>query len=106
MSTDDQLAALTTTASRETLPSNSELTHAHAGLVAQALTARGRSDPAALVQVAFEQLLCRPPAAEELELCVKFLTTSPSPASDAGYRRSYERLVHSLMNHYEFRMMR
>jgi hypothetical protein len=42
--------------------------------------------------------LCRAPTAEELDLCTKFLAGKPSP--------SWVRLVHGLMNHYEFRTLR
>jgi len=98
---------------------NSELTIKHARLLAHDLAARVGSDPADFTRSAFEQVLSRPPTAQELQTCVEFLSqqeqryrlrTAPVagtvtegklPASDPVLR-ARENLAHVLLNHHDF----
>jgi hypothetical protein len=95
-----------------------------ARLLARSLTAKTGSDAETFTVAAFEQVLTRPPTRDELVECVSFLSQrmlrysqggSPSPAETdptgkAPARdpslRSRENLVHVLMNHNDFVMIR
>src|SRR5262249_42823940 len=98
---------------------NSELTVTHARLLARTLAAKSGTDAAAFTTAAFEQVLSRPPTAEELAECVAFLKQRaqrysegkepPPAAADAEGRlpssqpalRARENLVHVLLNHHD-----
>ena len=97
---------------------NSELTLKHARLLARDLAAEAGSEAEAFVTAAFEQVLARPPTAEELAECVAFLrqqarryteakalpavaADGSRPAADPALR-ARENLVHVLMNHHDF----
>jgi hypothetical protein len=98
---------------------NSELTLRHARLLARTLHTKVGSDPTAFVTAGFEQVLSRPPTAEELAECATFLKeqtqrhaagkTPPvppdgdgqSPAADPALR-ARENLIHVLLNHNDF----
>lgn len=78
---------------------NSDLTRNQARLIAQALAAKVGADPAIFTRTAFERVLCRPPTADEAMVCIKFLGSKAE-------ERLREDLLHSLLNHYEFRTAR
>jgi hypothetical protein len=98
---------------------NSELTRKHAQLLARRLEAQA-SDATAFTTAAFEQVLSRPPTADELAECLAFLTEQSQRSSEAqggqtesghqGKRslvvdstpRARESLVHVLLNHHDF----
>jgi hypothetical protein len=78
---------------------NSDLTRSQAKLIAQTLAAKMGAEPERFIKAAFERVLCRPPSADETSVCTKFLGSKAS-------ERQREDLVHSLLNHYEFRTAR
>ena len=96
---------------------NSKLTLVHSRLLARAL-AMAHADAAKFVQAAYEQVLSRPAAANELGLCLEFLkaqevafradpstlknTSDGSLPSHNPRLRAREKLVHALFNHHEF----
>jgi hypothetical protein len=98
---------------------NSELTLKHSRLLARALSAQTSTDPVSFTTAAFEQILSRPPTAEELAECVAFLQRQTQryseskagpptaanevrlPATDSALR-ARENLVHVLLNHHDF----
>jgi hypothetical protein len=99
---------------------NSEVTLVHARLLARQLATRTGSDATAFTIAAFEQVLSRPPTAQELDECVAFLNrqaqqfnkTKPKvpvysgsdghvPAAEPTLR-ARESLVHVLLNHNDF----
>lgn len=101
---------------------NSELTLAHAKLLAQTLLKRTGTDPDRFLSAAFEQTLCRQPTAQERKLCTAFLreqsrrsqktqpqVTAATPATDTKSNsgletavRPYEHLILILFNHNDF----
>jgi hypothetical protein len=101
---------------------NSSLALAQSRLLARSLSAwTGTSDAPSFVRMGFEQVLSRPPTAQELALCLQFLheqTTlltggktktasagapaSPVPPSAEPGQRARENLIHVLMNHNDF----
>lgn len=96
---------------------NSELTIKHARLAARALSSKLGAEPEPFVKAAFEQVLSRPPSADELTECVAFLQEqvklygpNRNPAAVADERtpssdpivRARENLVRILMNHHDF----
>jgi hypothetical protein len=95
---------------------NSELTLRHARVLARALAAQAGPDPAAFTAAAYERVLSRPPAPQEMAECVGFLQEQArrhagagappdpdgrSPAADPALR-ARENLVHVLLNHHDF----
>lgn len=105
---------------------NSTLTLSQARLLAkklmESLPGRPQDDPAdPFIQAAFVHILCRPPTADELAACRKFLTSESAtlanttsltaftagpaatvnPAADPA-QRARENLVHVLFNHNDF----
>ena len=78
---------------------NSDLTRNQARLIAAILTAKAGKDQAIFAMAAFERVLCRPPTDDEAMVCIKFLGGNAE-------ERLREDLVHSLLNHYEFRTAR
>ena len=78
---------------------NSDLTRNQSRLIAQALATKVGADPAIFAKAAFERVLCRPPTVHEVMVCMKFLGSKAD-------ERLREDLVHSLLNHYEFRTAR
>jgi hypothetical protein len=101
---------------------NSSLALGQARLLARSLSRKiGTSDAAAFVKAGFEQVLSRPPTAEETAECVRFLreqtallargkkltasvgapASSVPPAADPA-QRARENLIHVLMNHNDF----
>jgi hypothetical protein len=99
---------------------NSELTLVQSRLLARRLAAECGSE-AEFVSAAFEQVLARPVAAEELQECIQFLAqqaellsahrsrlTGTTDLSDGGKPavdlalRARETLVHALLNHHDF----
>jgi hypothetical protein len=101
---------------------NSSLALEQARLLARSLSQKvGTSNAAGFVKAGFEQVLSRPPTAEEAATCVQFLheqttllasgnnlTTagaakvSPVPAAADPAERARENLIHVLMNHNDF----
>jgi hypothetical protein len=101
---------------------NSSLALEQSRLLAHSLSRKiGTSDAASFVKAGFEQVLSRPPTAEETAACVQFLheqtrllaggkgltasnTTPVSrvPASADPGLRARENLIHVLMNHNDF----
>jgi hypothetical protein len=102
---------------------NSELTLKQSRLLARQLASQVGADLAAFTTAAFARVLSRPPTAAEVAECVGFLaerterysnrsimpaTTGQDgqlPAADAGLR-ARENLVHVLLNHHDFVMVR
>src|SRR5262249_34826649 len=99
---------------------NSELTLRHARLLAREVAAKTEANAAAFTVAAFERVLSRPPTNDELAECVTFLkeqaarlgigkpgvdADGKTPAGDPALR-ARENLVHVLMNHHEFVMVR
>jgi hypothetical protein len=105
---------------------NSSLALEQSRLLARSLSQKiGTSDAAVFVNAGFEQVLSRPPTAEETAACVQFLReqtrllaggkelTAPNGASvsrvpaaaDPG-QRARESLIHVLMNHNDFMTIR
>src|SRR5262249_37002826 len=100
---------------------NSDVVRKHSRLLARSLAAKVGNDAAAFTKATHEATLTRLPTADELAECVGFLqqqeqafqgaklplaakdgsTPSPDPAL-----RARENLVHVLMNHHEFAMIR
>ena len=78
---------------------NSDLTRNQARLIAQALATRVGADGPLFTKAAFERVLCRPPTNDEAMVATKFL-------GGKAEERLREDLVHSLLNHYEFRTAR
>ncbi len=101
---------------------NSSLALGQSRLLARSLSHKiGTSDAAAFVKAGFEQVLSRPPTAEESAACVQFLreqtallaggnklsasegaSVSPVPAAADPAQRAKENLIHVLMNHNDF----
>src|SRR5262249_25658840 len=100
---------------------NSTLVLAQARLLARSLTKETGERPAAFILAAFEQVLGRPPTAEEQSECLKFLAdqavllaerprlspfasgpANPVPPAADPHLRAREDLVHVLLNHNEF----
>jgi hypothetical protein len=101
---------------------NSSLALEQSRLLARTLSQKvATSDSAAFIKAGFEQVLCRPPTAEETAACVQFLreqtallvgskkltasegeSVSPVPAATDPAQRARENLVHVLMNHNDF----
>src|SRR5262249_4267786 len=87
---------------------NSSLVLAQSRNLARSLTREVGESPTAFVTAAFEQVLSRPPTAEECSTCERFLASQASllrgrvnvPA-DLN-QRAREDLVHVLLNHNEF----
>jgi hypothetical protein len=86
---------------------NSELVLTHARLIARQLAGKTGDDAAAFVNAAFEQVLARPPTADELAECATFLKEQAQrlgqskSAADAALR-ARENLVQVLLNHNDF----
>ncbi|HZY84460.1 MAG TPA: DUF1553 domain-containing protein, partial [Gemmataceae bacterium] len=99
---------------------NSSLALAQSRLLARALSKEAGPDQV-FVQAAFEQVLGRPPTADEQVACRKFLADqaalladrkkltafgagapAPVPASADAALRAREGLIHVLLNHHEF----
>jgi hypothetical protein len=78
---------------------NSDLTRNQARLIAAILAAKAGKDQTIFAKAAFERVLCRLPTADEAMVCMKFLGSKAD-------ERLREDLVHSLLNHYEFRTAR
>jgi hypothetical protein len=100
---------------------NSELAVVQSRNLATALTADaglGVENDAAFIGAAFETVLCRPPTVDELAACGEFLASQRSlllqsapPGSDVASvidpaQRSREGLVHVLLNHNDFVVVR
>jgi hypothetical protein len=105
---------------------NSSLALAEARLLARSLSQQaGTTDAAAFVRAGFEQVLSRPPTVEESAACVRFLreqaalladgkkltassgaAASPVPPAADPAQRARENLIHVLMNHNDFVMIR
>jgi hypothetical protein len=101
---------------------NSSLALEQSRLLARSLSRKiATSDAAAFVKAGFEQVLCRPPTAEETVACGQFLSeqtallaggqkltpsdgalVSPVPAAADPAQRARENLIHVLMNHNDF----
>jgi hypothetical protein len=100
---------------------NSELAVVQSRNLAATLSAEVGMEPdnnPAFIAAAFETVLCRPPTDDELVACGEFLTSqrslllqSAQPGSDAATvidpaQRSREGLVHVLLNHNDFVVVR
>jgi uncharacterized protein DUF1553 len=101
---------------------NSTLTLRQARLLARALDGQVGSDQVSFVTSAFERVLSRPPTRDELAECLAFLslreqklarTSSAGPVDKDGSTparnpalRARENLVHVLLNHHDFVMIR
>ncbi len=105
---------------------NSSLALAQARRLAGTLSRQiGTADATAFVKVGFEQVLSRPPTDQESAACVKFLNeqaallakgkklttsagapASPVPPAADPVQRARENLIHVLMNHNDFVMIR
>jgi hypothetical protein len=104
---------------------NSDLSARQSRVLARALAESSGSDPSAFTLAAFERVLSRTPTRDELVECVSFLqhrersatasaATTPAPPADPEGKtpstspalRARENLVHVLMNHHDFVMIR
>jgi hypothetical protein len=101
---------------------NSSLALEQSRLLARSLSARmGTANAETFVRVGFEQVLSRPPTAQESAVCVQFLheqtalladgkrktasvggPASPIPPAADPEQRARENLIHVLMNHNDF----
>jgi len=81
---------------------NSELALKEARELASALQKEAASD-AEFVNLAYRKMLARPPAADELKLCLEFLQ-QPKPGAAKGSRR--DNLILVLFNHNDFLTVR
>ncbi len=78
---------------------NSPLALAQARLLARELSDEAGQADAAFLRAGFEQVLGRPPSAEELSVCARFLAAQSATLSPP---RARENLVHVLLNHNDF----
>ena len=82
-STSAEQRTVATTSLQSLLLLNSKFTFEQAGFLADRVKREAGDDPQAQVRLAYELVLCRPPAADELRAATEYLAGDPMKAPEA-----------------------